>query len=134
MATKANLMGLGVNPLQARRMATEPVLVLSQGATRASATPIGGDQYLICVTATGGGNGSGVALPAVGGDNGALLGDDYIINNQIASTLQVFGPIGSTISVSGNNVSGSAGIDIQMHTSMTFWPITSTSWLGIRSA
>lgn len=132
MARKTDLMGMGMGPILARRMATDPQTVNSQGASRASATQIGGDQYFVSVT--GSNSGSGLALPPVGGDNGALLGDDYIINNQLTATIQVYGPAGSTISVSGANVSGSAGIDVQTHTTMTLYPITSSSWLGIRSA
>lgn len=132
MAKKSDLMGLGESFAIARRMATEPSQANSQGASRASATVIGGDQFFISVT--GSNSGSSMVLPGIGGDTGALLGDDFIINNQITATIQVFGPTGTTISVSGNNVSGSAGIDIQTHTTMTFYPITATSWLGIRSA
>lgn len=132
MAKKSDLMGLGMSPFLARRSATDPQTVNSQGASRASATQIGGDQYFVSVI--GSNSGSGIALPSIGGDNGALLGDDFIINNQLTATIQVYGPVGSTISVSGNNVSGSAGFSLASHFTATIYPITSSSWLGIVSA
>lgn len=132
MATKANLMGMGISPIQARRMATDPQTITAAGGSQASATAIGGDNYFVSVIASNGG--AGLQLPAVGGDNGALLGDDYIINNQLTASITVFGPTGSTISISGNNISGSAGFGMSTHKSVTLWPITASSWLGIVSA
>ena len=132
MATKSNLMGLGVSPLQARRMATDPQLFTVQGGTLASAAPIAGDMYFISVIASNAGG--GCQLPVIGGDNGALLGDDFLINNQLTASITVYGPTGSTISISGNNLSGSAGFGLSTHKSVTVWPITSSSWLGILSA
>jgi hypothetical protein len=132
MARKTDLMGMGVAPQLARRTATDPQTVTAQGGTLASALALGGDQYFVSVIATNGG--AGLLLPAVGGDNGALLGDDFIINNQITASITVFGPAGSTISISGNNISGSAGFGMSTHKSVTVWPITASSWLGIVSA
>ena len=129
MATKSNLMGMGINPIPARRLATDPQTISSQGATRASATAIGGDQYFVSVT--GSNSGSGVVLPVVGGDNGALLGDDFIINNQLTATIQVYGPTGTTISIFGSNVSGSAGFGLSTHNSVTLYPITASAWMGV---
>jgi len=132
MATKANLMGMGVGPILARRQATDPQTITAQGGSLASAQQIGGDNYFVSVIASN--SGAGLQLPGVGGDNGALLGDDYIINNQLTASITIFGPTGSTISVSGNNISGSAGFGLSTHKSVTLWPITSSSWLGIVSA
>src|SRR5215467_13828147 len=118
MATKANLMGLGVNAFQAQRFATDPTLVFASGASTASATAIGGSQYLTVVTTTSAA-GSGIALPQVGTDNGALLGDDFIINNQVASSITVFGPAGTTLSIAGVNNSLSTGVGLSTHKSIT---------------
>jgi len=132
MATKANLMGLGVNAFQAQRFATDPTLVFASGASTASATAIGGSQYLTVVTTTSAA-GSGIALPQVGTDNGALLGDDFIINNQVASSITVFGPAGTTLSIAGVNNSLSTGVGLSTHKSITAYPITTSSWMGITS-
>src|SRR5215472_7566409 len=132
MATKQNLMGMGVGPILARRQATDPQTAIAVGSTAASAFQLGGDQYFITFTSTSAGQGS-VTLPAVGGDNGALLGDDYIINNQTGATMEVFGPTGTSISISGQNQSLSTGISLASHSSLTLYPITASSWMGIRS-
>ena len=132
MARKIDLMGMGINPLQARRMATDPQPFTSSGATKASAPVLGGDQYFVFVNASN--SGSGLALPPVGGDNGALLGDDYIIHNFLSATIQVYGPTGSTIFVSGVSASASAGVSIQPAFTATFWPATASTFLGLVSA
>ena len=133
MATKANLLGMGVGPILARRQATDPVTAVAVGSTFASAFQLGGDQYFVTFTSTSAGQGS-VGLPAVGGDNGALLGDDFLINNQTGATMEVFCPAGTSISISGANQSLSTGISLTNHCSLTLYPITSSSWMGIRSA
>jgi len=134
MARKIDLLGMGVGPILARRQATDPQVISSVGSSAASAFQIGGDQYFVSVTAVTAGQGA-VILPAVGGDNGALLGDDYIINNQQGSTLEVFGPAGTTISISGAAIQSlSSGISLTNHVSLTLYPITSSAWMGIRSA
>lgn len=132
MAKKSDLMGLGMSPFLARRTATDPQTVTAQGGSIASALPLGGDQYFVSVIASNGG--AGLALPAVGGDNGALLGDDFIINNQLTASITVFGPANTTISISGVNNSLSTGIGLSTHKSLTAYPITSSAWLGILSA
>jgi hypothetical protein len=132
MPKKADLMGLGLTPFLARRMATEPSAFTSSGASKASAAPLGGDQYFVYVNASN--SGSGVLLPAVGGDNGALLGDDFIIHNLLSATIQVYGPTSSTIYFSGASASASAGVSIQPAFTATFWPATTSTWLGLASA
>ena len=122
-------MGLGMPAPLARRMATEPVVASAIGGTRASATQIGGDQYLtMFVLGTGSG---GCVLPSVGGD-GCLLGDDFIINNQIAGGLYVYAPAGTTIDMAGQNQSGSSGVNLSSHTTATFYPISATTWVGVQ--
>ena len=122
-------MGLGMPPFLAQRMATEPVIASAAGGTRASATAIGGSQYLTSfVLGTGSG---GCVLPSVGGDNGALLGDDFVINNIIAGGLYVYAPTGCSISINGSYSSGSGGFNLSSHTTATFFPVTSTTWVGV---
>ena len=130
MPKKSDLMGLGMPPLLARRMATEPTVATSSGSTRASATTIAGDQYLTYVT--GSNSGAGLVLPSVGGD-GCCLGDDVIINNQIAP-LTIYAPAGCQISMSSNLASGSGGVALASHSSATFYPLTTSLWMGLVSA
>lgn len=132
MARKTDLMGMGINPIQARRMATDPQFVTSQGGSRASATQLGGDQYFAMVNASNAGG--GLALPSVGGDNGALLGDDYIIHNFLAGNITIFGPPGSSLIVSGNTLSGSGGYSLASLFTATFWPVTASTFIGLVSA
>jgi len=131
MAKKADLMGLGMPIFLAQRMATEPSVVTAAGATRASATVLGGDQYLVCVTGTNGG--VGVQLPQVGGSNGCLLGDGFTINGLYA-TASVYPGSGVTISIGAASYSTGTGVPVEINTATTFYPITATQWIGVRGA
>ena len=125
---KSDLMGLGVPPLRAERLGNEAYTVTAQGATRASATVLGRSQYLNTVTATN--SGAGVVLPGLGGDNGCLIGDDFIINNQVAGGITLYAPTGTTISMLGSAQSGSGGVALSSHTTATLYPVTVTTWIG----
>lgn len=85
MALASDLMGLGVSPLIAGRTATGgngPLSLAVNGV--ANTIPSGTAGKLQCtqfvVTATGLSSG-GILLPPIGGDNGAFLADDFVINN-----------------------------------------------------
>jgi hypothetical protein len=133
MAKKSDLMGLGLPVFLARRMADEPSTAYASGATLASATQLGGDQYLVVVTSASGTNAS-VALPAVGGDTGCLLGDSFTINNQYTAGILIFAQTGTSLSIAGAITSGSTGISVTAHTAVTFYPITATSWIGVKGS
>jgi hypothetical protein len=131
MALASDLMGLGVSPLIAAKTASAgigPVTIVAAGGTFGSATRIQCTQYLVS-NSTGGG--LAVALPAVGGDNGAFLGDDFVINNATTASLNVFCSSGVTISVSGSNTSSTV---MTSHTTMTCYPITTTQWVGVKGS
>lgn len=133
MARKLDLMGIGIPAQQALYQATEPSTLAASGSSLAScvaAAPIGGQQYLVAVTS----GTSGVALPSIGGFNGALLGDDFIVNNQTSATIVVFAPGGVTISSGTSNQTGTTGTSVAAHTATTFYPITTTSWLGVKGS
>ena len=138
MARKADLMGLGLPPLLARRMATEPTLVIGGGTSVGSAVQIGQDQYLVCVTASTGSN-SAVVMPQIGGDGpnaGALLGDDFIINNQCSGSTIVYianNASGSVVSISSASAltAGTTGVSVGTHRTMTMYSITSSTWLAL---
>lgn len=127
-----DLEGLGVNPLQAQRTAnagTGPLTILATGSTFATANRIDGAQYLVSCTNA---NGTlALALPVVGSDLGALIGDCFTVNNATTASLNVFLSSGVTISVGGTNTSFVA---LSSHSSLTAYPITTTQWIGILSA
>ncbi len=126
----SDLQGLGVNPLQAARTAnagTGPLTIASAGSTFATATRIGGSQYLVSCSDSDGTK--GISLPPVGGDNGALIGDMFNINNAGSTTFFLFCSTGVLISVAGSNTSKTSLIT---HTTLTCYPASSTQWLGVR--
>ena len=131
MSLHSDLMGLGISPLISARTATAgtgPLTIVAAGGSFTSATRIQCTQYLVS-NSTGGG--LSIALPAVGGDNGALIGDDFIINNATTASLNVFCSSGVTISVSGLNTSSTT---MSSHTTMTCYPITTTQWVGVKGS
>jgi hypothetical protein len=124
-------MGMGISPLLAARTAiagTGPITIVAAGGTFTSATRIQCTQYLVSNATTGG---LALALPIVGGDNGALLGDDFVINHRTTGSLNVFCSTGVTISVSGVN---SAVTVLSSHTTMACYPITTTQWIGVKGS
>lgn len=128
MALASDLMGLGVSPLLAQRTASGgngPLTITAVGATFGSATRIQASQFLVSNTTAGG---LSVALPAVGGDNGAFLADDFIINNRAAASLNVFASTGVAISANGTN---NSQIVLSSHQTLTVYPISTTQWIGV---
>lgn len=129
MAKKTDLMGLGMPVFLAQRMAAEPTLVTGAGASRASATPLGGDQYLVVMIGSNGGG--GFQLPQVGGQNGCLLGDDFVINALYDNAAVYPGP-GMTISIAGGSYSTGTAVPVTQHTAISFYPVTATQWIGVK--
>lgn len=127
----SDLQGLGVNPLQAQRTANAgigPLTIASAGTgTFASATRIGGAQYLVSCSDSDGTK--AIALPPVGGDNGALIGDMFNINNAGSTTMTLFCSTGVLISVGGSNTSKTSLIT---HTTLTCYPAAIGQWIGVR--
>ena len=126
-------MGLGVSPLQALRSSNGgngPLTLAAGGTTFATSARIQSAQYFVSVSGAGGSGGAAVSLPMVGTDNGALLADDFVVNNLSATqTLTVFASTGVTISTSGSNTSSTT---MAIHTSATFYPLTSTQWICVK--
>jgi hypothetical protein len=135
MNLASDLMGLGSSPLLALRTSNGgngPVTISAAGTTFATATRIQSSQYFVSCTNAGGSGGAAVALPVVGGDNGALIADDFVINNATATqSLTVFASTGVAISVGGTNTSSTT---IPVHTTMTLYPLTTTQWLGVKGS
>ena len=131
MATKMNLMGLGLPAPLANRMADASdgaILVTAIGASQASAYQIGGAQALVIVQ--GSSTGLGVSLPAVGGDNGALLGDDFTISNIYGGSVIVYAPGSAVIYQGGVSTSGATGVSVSLAKLGTFYPVTPSVWIG----
>jgi hypothetical protein len=142
MSLASDLMGLGVAPLQAMKTSSGgvgPLTIVPAGTTYGSSTKIGCSQYLVTVQT--GANGSAIGLPPVGGDNGAYLADDFIINNQMGSANSLL-VIASTSVLISLNGSLSSIQRVQAHTSATFYAVQtnqtvatgSTSlavWIGV---
>jgi hypothetical protein len=135
MALASDLMGLGVPPLVAQRTATGgigPLTIVPAGTTYASSTKLGTAQFL--VTASNFASGLAIGLPAIGSDNGALLADDFIVNNQGTSSLLVIASTSVYISMNG---SLTVVQRVQSHNTATFYPVQSTytagtaAWIGV---
>lgn len=136
MALVTDLMGLGMSPYLANRIATQPTALTAGGASSGSATQMG-PNGLFYVNATN--SGSGVKLPAVGGDPGCLLGDDVILTNILIDTVQVYianNAAGSvcTLYIDGASVTGTTGVSVSGGKSVCFYPLTVSTWIGFRSA
>src|SRR5271166_4235134 len=101
MALAQDLMGLGVSPLQAAHTSSGGTGPLFSGTLAGSTSAfsstnrIGAFQFLL--TVSNGVSTGGVCLPAVGGDSGCLLADDFIVNNSGTTTIFLFASSGVSI-------------------------------------
>lgn len=132
MSLASDLMGFGLPDKLAIQIASAgngPLTITAAGSAFSSATRIQAHQYLVSCTNTTGAN--GLSLPVVGGDQGCLLGDDFIINNAGTTSLQVFASSGVVISSGGTNTSQTT---IAQHTTMTLYPITSSQWVAVKGS
>lgn len=128
----SDLMGLGVSPLLAARTATGgigPLTAVAAGSSFATATKIQCTQFLVSVS--GGDGTKGVALPTIGGDAGAFLADDFIINNLAGSSMVLYASVGVNISSGGSNANT---VTQSTHTTMTLYPISTTQWIAVRGS
>jgi hypothetical protein len=128
-------MGLGVSPLQALRTSNGgngPLTVAAAGGNFATATRLQSSQYFVSVSGAGGANSAGISLPPVGGDNGALIADDFVVNNLSGTqTMTVYASTGVAISAGGTNTNTST---IAAHTTATLYPLSSTQWISVRGS
>jgi hypothetical protein len=127
----SDLQGLGVSPWVAAHVAnagTGPLTITAAGSNFATATRIGITQLIMFCTNTNGT--TAISLPKVGGDNGCLLGDIFIINNGNGSnSLTVYASTGVAISVAGTNTSSAT---IAANTGASYFPISTTQWIGVK--
>jgi len=134
MAKKSDLMGLGLPVFLAQRLSNEPAVATAVGATINAAYVIGGDQYLTFVITASAAN-AGVVVPAVGGEgamNGALIGDEFKIVNMSAAAVNVWVNDCTSFLVGGVSVSGSVGVSVSVGGGIVCYPITSSTWVGLR--
>ena len=136
MALAQDLMGLGISPLQAAHTAsggTGPVFSggVTAGSTSVFSTNLRLGAYQFIVTVSNGVSTQGVLLPTVGGDNGCLIADDFIINNSGTTCIMLFASSGVSISTGGSNTSFTI---IVPHTTITCYPLSTTSWIGVKGS
>ena len=129
MATKENLMGLGVPHHLAARLGRTPVLATAQGTTIADGRISGGEEYDIAV-ATGTG---GIVLRSPASVGGYLLGDEIWVANLTASSISLFIRNGVSVVVDGTSVSGSLGVSVGTCQICIAKPITASTWVIIGS-
>lgn len=133
MATKTDLMGLGMPPALANNLGFTPVIATAAGAAVGSATQIGGKQYITFVNASN--SGSGLRMPQVTGDEqGALLGDEFNIFNALSANIVIYAANtaqGSAVTFFGNAASaaGTTGFSIATGQMVTMFPVTVSTWM-----
>lgn len=140
MATKENLMGLGVPNFVADQIGMTPVLTSVFGNAVGSAAPMKGTQYLTVISASN--SGSGLKLPAVGASAGsnefkALLGGPgYMITNLLGAAIQIYAAnndLGSAVTIvaRGSAIAGTTGVSLGVNQSGIFYPVTVSTWVGV---
>lgn len=125
-----DLMGFGVPPLQAAVIANAgvgPINVTAKGSSQSTAFQLGARQYLAFIN---GGGGGWVSLPTVGGDNGANIGDDFVIHNNVASC-SVVPPPNVTLNIGGSQFSSSSAFTLAQFKTLTVWAVSTTQWCGL---
>lgn len=132
MATPSNLMGLGMGPFLATRLGMNVIAVTCAGDSSPIAKSLPGQPGVYYVNASN--SGSGVALPAVGGQSGVLLGDEITIANILGATIAVYAnanSAGSAVTLFGRGLSaaGTTGVSLATGIVGTFYPITVSTWV-----
>lgn len=126
MSLDQNLMGLGMPPALAARIASGGTGPIAVAASANPGPTIGGKQFIVFV-----GTGAGwVTLPKIGGSDFAPeIGDDFVIHNGLATSLTVGIPTGVTVNYGGANVTGS--FTLTTIKTAQLWVVSSTQWLGL---
>lgn len=135
MALDVNLMGLGMSPGLAQRIAnggTGPVVIAGKGSSLSTATQIGGKQFVTFIS--GGAANNCVAFPALSGgpmDVSPEIADDFVIHNGNATSCTVFLPSGVTLNVGGSAKTGS--YTLATVTTLSLWVVSTTQLFGIQN-
>ena len=125
MAKKSDLAGLGMSYPLAALLGAGSDNATAQGASQASATAIGGQQYFVTVTASN--SGAGLSLPTVGGAYGCLAGDEFWIVNLLSASAIVYAPTGFTLYGSGAATTGTTGVSVGTNSMSVFKVISASS-------
>lgn len=128
MATKENLMGLGMPHFLAGKVGRTPVLATAQGTTMADARLVGAEEY-DAVAASGTG---GLVIRSPASADGPCLGDQFWISNITGASVALY-IRNALIYVNGVSVSGSLGLSVGIGQSCIARPITASTWTVIGS-
>lgn len=141
MAEAEDLMGLGENQALAQIYGKTPVLLTATGSTAGDAAAITNGRFVVVNGGT-----SGVRLPQAGGDgtggannNGALMGDMYVVANITGATIVIFANnngLGSAVTIYGRGTSavGTTGFSAQAGIPVLLMPVTISTWIAFASA
>jgi hypothetical protein len=134
MSLATDLIGLGEQPLVAQRTSNGgigPLTAVAIGTNYATGYQMKGAQYFVEITS---GSGAFVSLPIVGSDNGALLGDNFVIINNAGGTVTLAAPTNvnmfGSIGTSGAATAPTNTLSLANNTVYAFWPVTTTLWAG----
>jgi hypothetical protein len=128
MSQSSDLMGLGLPPLLAERIAdagTGPVNITATGTAASTGYALRAAQYFVIVS-TSSGNYS-VTLPTPGGDTGPLIGDNFVITNLSTTAVSLFAPSGVTMYFQGS-VFTTTAVSISQYHNMECWVIGSVTY------
>jgi hypothetical protein len=131
MATKQDLMGLGVPYPIANLQGVGPDTLVAVGTAVGSAAQIGGQAFVTKVlTGT-----SAVKVPLIGGDTGCLIGDIFALVNLSAASLSLFAAnnaLGSVVTflpaATGTSAAGSTGLSVGTGRTAVMQAITVSCW------
>lgn len=128
MATKANLMGLGMPHHLAARVGRTPILCTAAGSSISTGTVLGATEY-DPVVATGTG---GIVLRSPASAEGPLMGDEFYVTNITAASISLW-IRNAVMYVNGVSVSGSLGLSVGVGQSCIARPISASTWTVIGS-
>lgn len=130
MATKENLMGLGVPHFVAGKLGHTPVLVTAASSSIGAARVVGQEEYDLYINATNGGNGLVLKSPA--SVDGPLLGDEFWVTNILGASVALY-IRNALIYVNGVSVSGSLGLSVGAGQTCIAKPLSASTWAVIGS-
>ncbi len=131
MATKENLMGLGVPHFAAGVLGRTPSNVTCAGTTMASARVCGGTDYDLYIIASNSGN--GVVLKSPASTDGYMIGDEIWVANGLGASVALYIRNGTSVLVNGTSVSGSLGVSIGAAQQCIAKVISASTWSIIGS-
>ena len=129
MATINDLIGLGMPMFLARKTGVDSVNATAAGSSLASATALPPTSQIAYVISSN--SGSGLKLPAIGGD-GVSLTDMVLVFNFLGAGIQVYASNSCTITGNGASASGNTGVTVTTCNAAIFYPVTASSWIYVK--